>query len=156
ADGSRAPSEGLDTRASRLQSGKAGSLIDWIVERGTSAVELADGTVRVATGPTGHATSTDDRDPLTTALEIVTMAAPKRAHAAVESSTQQPIVRALAVPLRARDRTVGVLRIASTDALRLSPEQARLLTALAYYAALGAERARLTATAERAEAERRV
>jgi two-component system sensor histidine kinase KdpD len=40
--------------------------------------------------------------------------------------------------------------------LTLSPEQARLLVALAYYAALGAERARLVATAERAEAERRV
>jgi two-component system sensor histidine kinase KdpD len=40
--------------------------------------------------------------------------------------------------------------------LMLSPEQARLLVALAYYAALGAERARLVATAERAEAERRL
>jgi two-component system sensor histidine kinase KdpD len=49
-----------------------------------------------------------------------------------------------------------VLRIASLTALTLSPEQARLLTALAYYAALGAERARLVASAERTEAERRV
>jgi two-component system sensor histidine kinase KdpD len=49
-----------------------------------------------------------------------------------------------------------VLRLATHDGLVLAPEQARLLVALAYYAALGAERARLVATAERAEAERRL
>jgi two-component system sensor histidine kinase KdpD len=51
---------------------------------------------------------------------------------------------------------VGVLRLSNAPEVQFSPEQARLLTALAYYAALGAERARLVATAERAEAERRV
>ncbi len=134
-------------RPSRSRSPKAGSLIDWIVERGTSAVELADGTVSVAHSPS----TSDDRDPLAAALRVVTRSPERPPPAAA-----QPAVRALALPLRVRDRTVGVLRIASRDALTLSPEQARLLTALAYYAALGAERVRLTATAERAEAERRV
>jgi two-component system sensor histidine kinase KdpD len=55
-----------------------------------------------------------------------------------------------------RDQTVGVLRVASDTELLLTPEQARLLVALAYYAALGAERSRLVAAADRAEAERRV
>ena len=124
---------------------KPGSLIDWIVERGTSAVELADGTVRVARGTTETSGMASTRlDPLTAALQVVTR------------PQAEPIVRAVALPLRARERTVGVLRIASVTALTLSPEQARLLTALAYYAALGAERARLVASAERAEGERRV
>jgi two-component system sensor histidine kinase KdpD len=55
-----------------------------------------------------------------------------------------------------RQRTVGVLRVSAAGDLLLTPEQGRLLVALAYYAALGAERARLVAVAERAEAERRV
>jgi two-component system sensor histidine kinase KdpD len=51
---------------------------------------------------------------------------------------------------------VGVLRVASADGVPLSPERARLLLALAYYTALGAERVRLVESAERAEAERRL
>src|SRR5262249_9732462 len=104
-----------------------------------------------------------DQDPLTGALQVVTRApgrTPLVAGAADVTDSRepaaQPVVRALALPLRARDQTVGVLRIASAESLTLSPEQARLLTALAYCAARGAERARLAATAERAEAERRV
>jgi len=62
----------------------------------------------------------------------------------------------VAVALRVRDVTVGVLRIADPDGLALTPERRRLLDALAYYAALGVERVRLTAAAEHAEAERRV
>jgi two-component system sensor histidine kinase KdpD len=103
------------------------------------------------------------QDALTAALDVVTRRASRPAtvmtgagEVASREPPTHPVVRALALPLRTRDRTVGVLRIASAGALTLSPEQARLLTALAYYAALGAERARLTATAERAEAERRV
>jgi two-component system sensor histidine kinase KdpD len=65
-------------------------------------------------------------------------------------------VRALALPLQVQDRTVGVLRLAACEEMSLTPEQARLLMALAYYAALGVERARLVRTAERAEAERRL
>jgi len=65
-------------------------------------------------------------------------------------------VRALAVPLRVKGATVGVLRVASAAGLRQPPEWRRLLDALAYYAALGVERVRLTTIAERAEAERRL
>jgi len=145
-----------------------GRLVDWIVEHGTSAVELNDGTVRVAyetapsltvPGPGGEARDTQ----IAAALRVVTQSARSTSvrslfsdrEESLTSSVDRPAVRALALPLQVRDRTVGVLRIAS-EALVLSPEQARLLTALAYYAALGAERARLVATAERVEAERRV
>jgi two-component system sensor histidine kinase KdpD len=121
----------------------SGSLVEWIVEHGSSAVELADGTVRVAMhegegtalGPVRQIWKGDD---------------------ATEAGRDRPPVRALAIPLKVRDHTVGVLRLAGREELALSPEQGRLLMALAYYAALGAERARLVATAERAEAERRL
>jgi two-component system sensor histidine kinase KdpD len=65
-------------------------------------------------------------------------------------------VRTLHRTLRVRNLAVGVLRVASHDGLTLSADRARLLDALAYYAALGVERVRLVATAERAEAERQV
>src|SRR5581483_5954060 len=53
-------------------------------------------------------------------------------------------------PLQVRDHTVGVLRIARSRGLRLTPEQRRVLDALSYYAALGVERVRLVAEAQRA------
>jgi two-component system sensor histidine kinase KdpD len=65
-------------------------------------------------------------------------------------------VRAFALPLLARGATVGVLRVASAGGMQQSPEWRRLLDALAYYAALGVERVRLTTLAEHAEAERRL
>ena len=75
--------------------------------------------------------------------------------AALLYAMQPPAPRALLLPLVVRDHTVGVLRVASAGGVLLSPEQARLLVALAYYAALGVERVRLVETPERAEAERR-
>jgi two-component system, OmpR family, sensor histidine kinase KdpD len=60
-------------------------------------------------------------------------------------------VRALLIPLRVRDRVVGVLELADEDLTRLDAGQRRFLTALAYYAALAVERVRLTAEAGRAE-----
>ncbi len=62
----------------------------------------------------------------------------------------------LLLPLRVRDEMVGALRIEDTRGLNLTPERRRLLNALAYYAALGVERVRLTDAAERAEAQRRM
>src|SRR5262249_51405201 len=53
-------------------------------------------------------------------------------------------------PLQVRATTVGVLRIAATNGLTLDRAQRRVLDALAYYAALGVERARLAADADRA------
>lgn len=55
-------------------------------------------------------------------------------------------------PLRVRDRTVGVLRLSDPQGIALDPTQQRYLDALAYYAALGVERLRLTHDAEMAEA----
>lgn len=72
------------------------------------------------------------------------------------STTDALLVRVLYRTLRVRSQPVGVLRVAARDGLMLSPDRARLLDALAYYAALGVERVRLVATAERAEAEREV
>jgi two-component system sensor histidine kinase KdpD len=56
------------------------------------------------------------------------------------------------VPLAVRDRRVGVLRLVDTKPIVLDSDARRFLDALAYYAALGVERVRLTAAAERAEA----
>ena len=63
---------------------------------------------------------------------------------------KSPRVRALARPLQVRDRTVGVLSIANSNGLALSAAQIRVLDALSYYAALGVERVRLVAEAQRA------
>jgi two-component system sensor histidine kinase KdpD len=165
-----APSLGDAERAARTA--PRGSLIEWIIDHGASAVELTDGTVRVA-----HELPPPRRSPGGQRWEAqAETAAAVRAVTRVEGASMlqrlsesfrasedvarrdadRPAVRAIALPLQAGSRTVGVLRLVSVDGLSLSPEQARLLVALAYYAALGAERARLVATAERAEAERRV
>ncbi len=65
---------------------------------------------------------------------------------------KDPDVRALIMPLRVQDRTVGVLRIADSHPIRLQSEQQRFIDALSFYAALGVERVRLAAKAEHAEA----
>ncbi len=65
-------------------------------------------------------------------------------------------VRVLHRSLRVRDQPVGLLRLQKDEGLVLSADRARLLDALSNYAALGVERVRLVATAERAEAEREV
>jgi two-component system, OmpR family, sensor histidine kinase KdpD len=111
------------------------SLVEWIAGQRGEIVELADGTVRLfATREAGAGT---------------------RDHAG--GGTAVPAnVRALAIPLFVRRETVGVLRIASANDIQLTDARQRLLAALAYYAALGVERLRLVATAERAEAERRL
>jgi two-component system sensor histidine kinase KdpD len=103
-------------------------LIEWVASSGQVATEGVDGTMQIAAG--------DDRRP----------AEP----GAVPGS------RALLLPLIVRDRTVGVLRIASRTVLALDPAQRRVLDALGYYAALGAERVRLAAEAEHAESLREV
>jgi two-component system sensor histidine kinase KdpD len=60
--------------------------------------------------------------------------------------------RALLLPLRVRERNVGVLAIVRDNGLQLDAEGRRVLDALSYYAALGVERARLVADAQHAEA----
>jgi two-component system, OmpR family, sensor histidine kinase KdpD len=151
---------------------KPGSLAEWIIAHGASAVELADGTVRVAheLSPLVDSLGGPHREVrretiaavrAVTRLENMSLAGRvgdwlRDGEIAAHGGAGQPSVRAIALPLLVRGHTVGVLRLASTGELRFTPEQARLLMALAYYAALGAERARLVATAERAEAERRM
>ena len=63
-----------------------------------------------------------------------------------------PEMAALSLPLRVRERTVGVLRIARGGGLALDAGERRFFSALAYYAALGAERVRLEGQARHAEA----
>ena len=64
-------------------------------------------------------------------------------------------LRALGIPLSVRDRVVGALRLSSHASFSLSEDQRRVLAALSYYAALGAERVRLAEAEERTESLRR-
>lgn len=59
---------------------------------------------------------------------------------------------ALHLPLRVRDRPLGVLRLADSRGLHLDPARARFADTLRYYAALAVERVRLSVRAERVEA----
>lgn len=103
-------------------------LVGSIFTHGRGAVELADGTVRIVDAPAREVARFDHGDD----------------------------VRGLSIPLAVRGETLGVLRVHALGGLALTLEQARFLDALAYYAALGVERGRLVADAERAEAERRL
>jgi len=106
-------------------------LVEWVAGTGRAAAERTDGTLRFDAGG-----GTDS---------------PGSARAA----TLVPDVEgasALLLPLRVHDRTVGVLRVMGAAALSFDAPRRRLLEALSYYAALGVERVRLAADAERAEA----
>jgi two-component system, OmpR family, sensor histidine kinase KdpD len=98
-------------------------LVDWVVAEGQNAVQQIDGTTRLGT----------------TSAELA-------------DGELQARARAFLRPLQVRGVTVGVLRIATTNGLALTPAQVRVLDALSYYAALGVERVRLVAEAERAAA----
>jgi two-component system sensor histidine kinase KdpD len=98
------------------------SLVEWTATEGRSAAEFVDGT-----------TSGD------ASVELLN-----------SSDGVRPRVRAFLRPLMARGRTVGVLRIARASGFSASAAEIRVLDALAYYAALGIERARLVADAEQA------
>ncbi|MDQ2768324.1 MAG: DUF4118 domain-containing protein [Gemmatimonadota bacterium] len=101
------------------------SLTTWVAEQGLPAVLRGDHTAQV--GASGWEA---DSDPW----------------------LSQGDVRVLLVPLLARGRAVGVLRITHREQIVLRAEQREFLRALSYYAALGVERVRLVAAAERAEA----
>jgi two-component system, OmpR family, sensor histidine kinase KdpD len=101
------------------------ALVAWVAEHGRAAVVRADGTALRSAAP---ATADD-------AISVATTDA-----------------RTVLVPLLVEARTVGVLRIADRHPMVLDPARRRFLSALAYYAALGIERVRLVAEAERAEA----
>ena len=162
-----------ELRPAPAHGARQASLVAWILEHGKSAAELSDGTVRIAppsgralgspgvTSPAGAAdqlrnlnlvAATDQSSAVARALATIF----RRNDQSLRGDDRSPLVCAFAMPLTVRENNVGVLRIAADDGVTLEPEEARLLIALAYYAALGLERARLVASAERLEAERRV
>jgi two-component system sensor histidine kinase KdpD len=120
-------SQDNDARVVGLPGGA--QLVDWVADTGRAAVERVDGAVRVAAAPGGA-------EPV--GAEVLGL---------------DPLgARTLLLPLRVRDRTVGVLRVAHGEALVLDTPRRRFLQALSYYAALGVERVRLVAVAEHADA----
>ena len=105
-----------------------GGLLAYTVARGVTAAERADGTLTVIEQGVGARASGDvPREGLRDLL-------------------------ALGIPLTVRSRIVGALRLSSARAFTLSDDQQRVLAALAYYAALGAERVRLAEAEEQTEA----
>jgi two-component system, OmpR family, sensor histidine kinase KdpD len=101
------------------------SLVEWVKSSGSAAVERRDGTVHL--------------------------------HGAFPSAAELASLRtgaafALLLPLQARDRIVGVLRVASASGLRIDEPRWRFLHAMSYYVALAVERVRLMGEAEHAEA----
>lgn len=96
----------------------SGSLLQYVIESGQSAFARLDGTIHL-----------NEEKP---ADEIASMA----------------LILAFALPLQMRAKVVGALRLSSQNAFELSLDQHRVVSALAYYAALGVDRLRL----ERSEA----
>lgn len=96
-------------------------IVAWVAAHGRVAIERGGGVVHMSTGP------------------------------AVQAGDRDGDVRALVIPLAVRERTVGVLRLADDAGIQLDDRSRRFLEALAYYAALGVERVRLSAVAGRAE-----
>ena len=93
-------------------------LVDWVAQEGAPAAQTSEGTSRL--GRAG--------------LPVREIARTGDTHA-----------YAILLPLTVRGQTVGVLRLEGVGAGRLDNSQWRFLDALAYYAALGAERVRLAA-----------
>jgi two-component system sensor histidine kinase KdpD len=114
---------GMPTRAHLLQ---------WVADHGRVGVERCDGSMRVASAPSG----TRDAE---RALDITDGAGGDDACG-------------LLLPLRVHDRVVGVVHIERRGPLDLTPPRQRFLRAITYYAALGIERVRLVAQAEHTEA----
>lgn len=100
-------------------------LAEWVSVNGLAAIERREGTAHLSS-------------PRPEASELATLG--------------KDTTRALLLPLQVRERTVGVLRVASAGGIRLDVERWRFLEAISYYAALGVERMRLAAEAEHAEA----
>jgi two-component system sensor histidine kinase KdpD len=106
-------------------------LLAYTVEHAEPAAEHADGTVALV----GNAIRA------------------RRADASAPTPLSD--LRALAIPLSVRGRVVGALRLTSQSGFTLNDDQRRVLDALSYYAALGAERVRLANAENQAESLRR-
>ncbi len=113
-------------------------LVAWVAEHGRPAAVRVDGTWRLSE-------IEDD----TSAPVSESMSDARAFDAPVLAVTD---ARVLLFPLRARGRTVGVLTLQHERAITFDDDARRLLAALAYYAALGAERVRLSTAAENADA----
>ena len=70
---------------------------------------------------------------------------------AIETPWIQRDAKVIVIPLIVRTRSVGLMRLSDETRIYLGPEQRRFAQALGYYAALGVERVRLMAEAERTE-----
>jgi two-component system sensor histidine kinase KdpD len=125
ADGAALVPAGGPRARSLTQAGADATLLEWVAANRSAAAVQRDGTVHLHGARPAPAELTSLGDGR--ALELL-------------------------LPLEARGRAVGVLRVAQPDGLRLDPPRWRFLEAIAYYAALAAERVRLVADAERAEA----
>ena len=108
-----------------------GGLVAYTVSRAEAAAQRSDGTLTLLGDALSSARSPEAPTALLTDL------------------------LALGIPLRVRDRIVGALRLSSPRPFSVSGDQRRILSALSYYAALGAERVRLAAAEEEAESLRR-
>ena len=107
------------------------SLLTYIIAGGEAAAERDDGTVTLM-GESLATSITDD-------------------------GHSHPLrdLRALGIPLRVRERIVGAIWLSHATIFSLSDDQRRVLAALSYYAALGAERVMLTRAADETEGLRR-
>ena len=119
------PSEPVDRSGPYALSMGGSQLLEWVAVSGRAALERLDGGVRVS--------AEEDSAQSVLGLDVAN-------------------ARVLLLPLRGRERTVGVLRLAHDGALSLDTAQMRFLVALSYYAALGVERLRLEGEAEHAQA----
>jgi two-component system sensor histidine kinase KdpD len=114
---------GMPTRAHLLQ---------WVADHGRVGVERCDGSMRVGVAPSVNGSADGPLD-ITGGAGIANACG-------------------LLLPLRVRDRVVGVVHLERRSPLDLTPSRQRFLRAISYYAALGIERERLVTQAEHAEA----
>ncbi|MEO8333699.1 MAG: ATP-binding protein [bacterium] len=119
------------TSPSPVDSDEHAQLLTYTVEHGEMAAERADGTLTV----------------------LGRMLLPARGNGVPGPRLSQ--LRALGIPLEVRGRVVGALRLSSAQPFDVSEDQRRVLSALAYYAALGVERLRLVGVEEETESLRR-
>ena len=129
-----APAEPMDSGSRPPGLPDTPRLVDWVAEHGRPAAVRVDGTWRLGdTDPHGTEAANDTHAFHTPVFEVSD-------------------ARVLLLPLRVRGRTVGVLTLHHDRAILFDDGARRLLAALAYYAALGAERVRLSGEAEHAQA----
>ncbi|MEP6729404.1 MAG: ATP-binding protein [bacterium] len=119
----------LSTQAADAEVHADSGLLNFTVEHSEAAAERADGTLTLL----GDVLEARDEP----------------------ASDRLNDLRALGIPLSVRGRIVGALRLRAQKAFSLSADQRRVLGALSYYAALGAERVRLANAEDEAESLRR-